>query len=239
MKNNLFTLVILNFIFTGLPFTNLCLAESGVSSAVNQQLLEFKMDEDQKKQVDLIDKKYEPLFETQREEIRKAKDDLQTAKRSSKASSSDVIEKNKSGVWYVMGGKYTTYRAIAQDCVEKILEGKKLNLGTEYALYGNIPVDGDIADKVRQCGFSDQMYQYLFSKYGYRVSDVLDLVLEDRTLAEPLCTCSLAIRAQVVYGLKNEMAVTADDLIWRRLGIGYRYCGTRNCRRIIAQYCRQ
>lgn len=95
MKNNLFTLVILNFIFTGLPFTNLCLAESGVSSAVNQQLLEFKMDEDQKKQADLIDKKYEPLFETQREKIRKAKDDLQTAKRSSKASSSDVIEKNK------------------------------------------------------------------------------------------------------------------------------------------------
>lgn len=155
----------------------------------------------------------------------------------SKLSRKHVIEENTSGVIYVMGGKYTTYRAMAQECVEMILEGKKLNLGMKYALYGNEPSKGDGDAVIKKCGLSKEVCQYLFSKYGSRASEILDLVVRDKTLGESLCTCSPAIRAQVVYSLEKEMAVTADDIIWRRLGIGYRYCATRNCRKIIAQYC--
>ncbi|MCC6758446.1 MAG: glycerol-3-phosphate dehydrogenase [Candidatus Omnitrophica bacterium] len=148
----------------------------------------------------------------------------------SKISRNHVIEKNESGVWYVMGGKYTTYRAIAQQCVEKVL-GKKLDLGTDYSLYGSQ------GQRKEHRGLPDQVYQYLFSKYGYKAEDVLKLVEKDKQLAEPLCTCSPAIKAQVVYALQNEMAVTADDIIWRRLGIGYVFCASRQCRKVIEEYC--
>lgn len=157
----------------------------------------------------------------------------------SELSRKHVIEENKSGVIYVMGGKYTTYRAIAQECVEKILQGKKLNLGMDYALYGNVPATEDVDMLVKQCGLTDAVCQYLFSKYGNRAAEVLKLVIKDKTLGESLCACSPAIKAQVVYSLKREMAMTADDIIWRRLGIGYRSCATKNCRTIIAQYCQQ
>ena len=48
-----------------------------------------------------------------------------------------------------------------------------------------------------------------------------------------LCSCSPAIEAQVVYAIKNEMAVTADDIIWRRLGLGVVSCAAKHCRQEI------
>ncbi len=155
----------------------------------------------------------------------------------SKLSRKHVIEETLSGVIYVMGGKYTTYRAMAQECVEKILGGKKLDLGMDYPLYGSAPASVDIEELSRSCGISDDVCEYLFGKYGHRAQDILNLVVHDKALGEPICTCSLAIRAQVVYSLKTEMAVTADDIIWRRLGLGYRYCATKQCRKVIAEYC--
>lgn len=39
----------------------------------------------------------------------------------SRISRQHVIEQSDSGVWYVMGGKYTTFRVMAEDCLEKVL----------------------------------------------------------------------------------------------------------------------
>ncbi len=156
----------------------------------------------------------------------------------SKISRKHVIEENKSGVIYVLGGKYTTYRAIAQECVEKVLEGKKLNLTTAYSLYGtgNFVVDGQ---KIAQeYGISVESVSCLLAKYGAKYLDVLALIEKNRTLAELLCTCSPVIKAQVVYSIESEMAVSADDIIWRRLGLGYRFCQTKNCRKIIEEFCK-
>jgi len=154
----------------------------------------------------------------------------------SKLSRNHIIEKNTSGTIYVMGGKYTTYRHIAQQCVEEILD-RKLDLGMEYPLYGSEPSSVDIAELGERCSVSDALLNYLFSKYGNRAADILQLVEKDKKLSEPLCACSPAIKAQVVYALQNEMAVTADDIIWRRLSISFAYCPTKQCRKVIQEYC--
>ncbi|MCB9771646.1 MAG: glycerol-3-phosphate dehydrogenase [Candidatus Omnitrophica bacterium] len=155
----------------------------------------------------------------------------------SKLSRNHVIEENKSGVMYIMGGKYTTYRAIAQQCVEKVLSGKKLNLGEDYPLYGSGSHEMNEAQLAKTFNLSIATCAYLLSKYGTKCKDVLNLVSQDRKLAELLCPCSLAIKAQVVYSLQSEMAVTADDIIWRRLSLGYHFCATKQCRKVIDTLC--
>lgn len=148
-----------------------------------------------------------------------------------------LIEENKSGVIYVLGGKYTTYRAMAQECVEKVLGGKKLKCSMEYPLYGGGEFVADGQKIAQEYGISVESASYLLAKYGAKYLDVLALIEKNRKLAELLCICSPAIKAQVVYSIESEMAVTADDIIWRRLGIGYRFCATKNCHKVIAGYC--
>ncbi len=148
-----------------------------------------------------------------------------------------LIEENKSGVIYVLGGKYTAYRMMAQECVEKVLGGRKLKCSMEYPLYGGGEVVADGQEISKRFGISVYSAAYLLTKYGAKYGEVLKLIEHNRTLAECLCDCSPAIKAQVVYSIESEMAVTADDIIWRRLGIGYRFCATKNCHKVIAGYC--
>ena len=53
--------------------------------------------------------------------------------------------------------------------------------------------------------------------YGTRYIDVLRLIQNNPALKEPLCACSPAIKAQVVYAIETEMAVKDEDIIKRRL----------------------
>jgi glycerol-3-phosphate dehydrogenase len=147
-----------------------------------------------------------------------------------------VIEENASGVIYVMGGKYTTYRAIAEECVSRVMGGRKFNLGMEYPLYGSGTIGDDVTVLAEQCGVPTETLDHLKSRYGTRCREVLALVGQDRSLGKLICSCSPAIAAQVVYAIKTELAQTADDIIWRRMGIGYGYCPTKQCRRVIDLY---
>lgn len=156
----------------------------------------------------------------------------------SQISRDHVIEENFTGVIYVMGGKYTTYRLIAKQCVEKVL-GRKVDLKGEHKVFGSGFLNTDAADIAGRHGISVETASYLFGKYGSQVEEVLKLAQKDRSLIQPLCSCSLAIKAQVVYSLKTEMAMTPDDIIWRRLGLGYVYCASKQCRRVIEEMCKK
>ena len=68
------------------------------------------------------------------------------------------------------------------------------------------------------------------SFYGSRYRDVLSLIDEKPFLRERLCSCSLAIKAQVVYALKVEMACKEEDIVLRRLSLEYMDCPQKHCR---------
>ena len=91
-------------------------------------------------------------------------------------------------------------------------------------------------DLTGQYGLGAQTVKYLMNKYGTRYRDVLDLTKKDKRLKEPICRCSPAIGAQVVYSIQVEMAVTPEDIIWRRLGLGYLSCPTKECETVIRKF---
>ncbi len=159
------------------------------------------------------------------------------------------IVQAQSGLFFVIGGKYTTYRVIARDCLKKVFGKRKgppaKNRGggpllsqtdEDYPLYGSGPLIQTPAAAARQFDVSRETVEHLMGKYGTRYEDVLRLTLENPELKKPLCTCSPAIAAQVVYSIQVEMARRPEDIILRRLGIGYLGCGTKTCERMIERF---
>lgn len=150
---------------------------------------------------------------------------------SAKVSRQHLIRESDSGVVYVVGGKYTTYRKIAQDCLKKIMPSRSLvDTRNGFPVFGSGKIGESAQVAAEQYGLEIATIQYLMDFYGTRYKDVLALVRADPTLKEPLCTCSLAIKAQAVYAIQSEMAITQDDLIKRRLSLVYRYCRRGQCR---------
>ena len=131
-----------------------------------------------------------------------------------------LITESKSGVMYIYGGKLTTHRKIAEEAVDRITEelgcprscktaAHPLGAGAEHELEGDakpIPT----ADTERISG-----------RYGGDTAAIAKFIAEDRTLAEPISESSAFLKAEVVYALWGEMAMTLDDLLWRRLRIGF------------------
>lgn len=157
----------------------------------------------------------------------------------SKVSRKHVIEETYSKVIYVMGGKYTTYWKIAEDCLRYVVK----NPVYEVNIIPPIKVgttkeaeDGSRSDDTSEFGISEATLNHLKSCYGRRYKNVLALIKDDTELAKPICEQSLAIRAQIVYAIKTEMAQTFDDIFIRRLNLDY--CGAKEniCRSIIQSF---
>ncbi len=155
----------------------------------------------------------------------------------SKISRKHVIERNYSGVYYVMGGKYTTYRAIALDCVREVFPRSKdrLPVSESYKLYGSGLGQVDLKSEAARYGVDTDIVSHLMSLYGSRFVDVLHLVRLDPSLKAKICPCGPVIRAQIVYSIDTEMAASVEDIYVRRLGLGYQDCPTQQCLREITQ----
>lgn len=151
-----------------------------------------------------------------------------------KVSRKHEIETVASGVTYVMGGKYTTYRRIAEDCLKKFMYLKGRSM-LEYPLYGSGTPTESSVDVATRFGVKEETVEYLFNKYGMKYTDVLELTYRDPALKEAMCDCSPAIKAQVVYSIETEMAGNADDILSRRLGLAYVSCDSQRCRQYIEQ----
>ncbi len=151
----------------------------------------------------------------------------------SKVSRKHDIFTTPSGITFVIGGKYTTYRRIAIDCLNMLTQTKETGKEKDFALYGG----GEIAESAEavaeKYNIEIETVRALFEKYGSRYNDVLRLIDDDSRLIERFCACNPFIKAQIAYSIKTEMAQTADDIISRRLSLHHLPCKTQNCRNII------
>jgi glycerol-3-phosphate dehydrogenase len=111
-----------------------------------------------------------------------------------------------SDVVSIAGGKLTTYRHMAQDTVDVVLDvlGRRAACRTKsLPLHGSAGYDG-IED------------EHLRSRYGADAPVVLGLVAADPTLGEPLVPGQPYLRAEAVYAAESEMVVELDDVFARR-----------------------
>jgi len=130
----------------------------------------------------------------------------------------------RSGLISIMGGKWTTHRAMAQDTVNAVQE--YLGAPATPSQTVNHPLvgsDGYSSDYwpslVKEWGVSESTARHLAQKFGTRARHVMQLAEQDADLAAPLVDGLAPLRAEVVYGVRNEMAASIEDVLARRIGL--------------------
>ena len=153
----------------------------------------------------------------------------------SSVSRKHVIKESYSGIYYVMGGKYTTYRKMAEDAIRLVMKDKPINTKDPFLVYGSGIIEKTAEDVAQETDLDVDIVENLMAVYGSRYEDILAMVKGDTSLKERLCTCSSAIKAQVIYSIKTEMALFPEDIIERRLSLVYRECSSKECRQKIEE----
>jgi len=111
-----------------------------------------------------------------------------------------------SGLVTITGGKWTTYRKMAEDTVNKaMLVG---GLPEKPCVTGNMPIHG----YVKNTHFDTQGYFY-----GADRAYIMDIIHKDSSFGEPLHPDYEFTKAQVLWAVRNEMARTVEDFLSRRV----------------------
>jgi len=131
-----------------------------------------------------------------------------------------------SGLVSVLGGKWTTYRAMAEDGInhaQKALAGRQAACRTlDFLLTGAQGYSPDYWKQLaRNFSLSSETAQHLAEKFGTDAIKVLKLAERDPQLLQPLVENGTPIRAEVVYALREEMAQTINDVLLRRIGVQF------------------
>lgn len=144
-----------------------------------------------------------------------------------KIARDDVIEVDpSSGLISIMGGKWTTHRAMAEDTINTVQKALGVPI-TEcptrsHVLHGGEGFSSDLwKNLIAVYPILQDTGQHLAAKFGSAAWQVLQLTLKNRSLAEPILAGSPPIQAEVVYCVRNELAATLEDVIARRLGIQF------------------
>ena len=124
----------------------------------------------------------------------------------------------------VMGGKWTTHRAMAEDAVNAVqqylLGSVTPCLTQEHPLVGSEGYAPEFWQSLQKnYNLPEQTARHLTAKFGTTAFKVLALIDEDPALASPVLPDLAPLAAEVVYCARNEMAVTIEDILFRRLGI--------------------
>jgi glycerol-3-phosphate dehydrogenase len=154
------------------------------------------------------------------------KDTKETYSSSRKYEIYDNKDDGLDGLITVEGGKYTTSRRLAENCLKIV--AAKMNRDLGKSITENHYLAGcEIKDlcvfldgiQKKQNGFSRATVDYLGRNYGTEYEAVLQLAGEDRAWSEAINEDG-EILAQVVYAIRHEMARTLPDIVMRRTGIG-------------------
>jgi glycerol-3-phosphate dehydrogenase len=129
-------------------------------------------------------------------------------KSTKEVSRSHKIIVSETGLITITGGKWTTYRKIAEDIIDKaILKGKlpkKTCITQHLSIHGNKPTT--TLDR------EDHLYIY-----GSDIAKILQLQEEEPELKEKLHPDYEFTLAEIVWAVRYEMARTVDDILARRV----------------------
>lgn len=129
-------------------------------------------------------------------------------KNTKEVSRSHKVVVDDTGLVSIIGGKWTTYRRMAEDTINKAIEVHQLKKAPsntkDLSIHGNMP-----ASEVDR---SSHLYVY-----GSDISGIKALQQERPEYAEKIHTNHEFTVAEVVWAIRKEMAETIEDVLARRV----------------------
>ena len=140
------------------------------------------------------------------------------------------IEMGPPGLVSIVGGKLTTYRAMAEELVDHVLaqEGKRFNWSAAPCRTADSPLPGGhlagferfaeaTASALEESwGLPRPAAERLLRTYGTEYVKVLGYALPDRRLLRPLVPGGSVLGVEAIYAAAEEMALTLEDFMARR-----------------------
>ncbi len=129
----------------------------------------------------------------------------------------------------IVGGKLTTYHAMARKALRQTLDilGKKERVVISDKLPGTPEKPWEsfsnevIPQWISKYAINQSQAAHIAHLYGQRGEAVLSLLSKDPSLREPLHLVRPELSAQVIFAVQEEKAVHLEDVLLRRLEIGY------------------
>ncbi|HTN76121.1 MAG TPA: FAD-dependent oxidoreductase [Pirellulaceae bacterium] len=126
-------------------------------------------------------------------------------KKSSSVSRDHTIHTDPSGIITITGGKWTTYRHMAEDVVDQAIAQAKL------------PEKACVTETLRIHGYDENASAHgVLAMYGTDASGILQLLSENPALAKPLSPALPYLEAEVIWAARHEMARSVEDVLARR-----------------------
>jgi glycerol-3-phosphate dehydrogenase len=136
----------------------------------------------------------------------------------------EVEVESSSGLISVLGGKWTTYRAMAEDAINTVMQ--RLAVPAVPCITRSHRLDGSEgwkpnlwAELVQEYRVSEETARHLSHKFGTAAKKVLYLTKDNPRLKESIVAGSASVLAEVVYGVWEEMATSIEDILARRTGL--------------------
>jgi glycerol-3-phosphate dehydrogenase len=136
------------------------------------------------------------------------------------------------GIVGLVGGKLSNYRLISEEVMDRAIKNateRKLSLPnlpsrTKRTMLGGwkdkddfLTLTAGIAAKARKLSLEPATLDHLIASYGKDAQLVVDIVEKQPVLCERICPDFPPIMAEVAYCVLTEMAVSLEDVLFRRI----------------------
>ncbi len=135
----------------------------------------------------------------------------------------------KPNLFISVGGKFTSARVDAANIVNQVMKSSNMNIpktpptatlplpsspGSEFAQWKKSAINENI-----NAGLDKEVASCLIFRYGTKIKQIRELIEQDASLAQRIAPDLPFSKAEIIYCAKNEMVMTLEDLIRRRIPI--------------------
>jgi glycerol-3-phosphate dehydrogenase len=128
----------------------------------------------------------------------------------------------------IAGGKYTTYRVMGKDVIDlavndlrRIVAESVTEKLPAVGADGFFALEQQSAQLAELTGLSKSTISHLLNRYGSLISDIFEIIAEDKKMAEQLSPDLDYLKAEILYAVTHEGAQSVDDVLSRRTRIAF------------------
>ncbi len=145
-----------------------------------------------------------------------------------KLSREHTVDRPAPGFVSIAGGKYTTYRVMAEDVID--LAGKELRTGIRDSTTDRLPIVGAdgynaLVQQIPLISLETHLPEatviHLLNRYGSLISEIIELISHDSSLSQILGGGLPYLRAEIHYAVSHEGARSVEDVVARRTRIAF------------------